>query len=265
MPFPLQISINLRSYWNNLRFSASNLFAKQQMNKYMNRAGLILSTALLFGFTLSVGAQPGSFSPSARESIEWCDIWISHANETNLPRVLLIGDSITRAYYSEVEKHLGGKAYVGRLSSSAFISDPILLKQIEMVLGQYKFDVIHFNNGMHGWQHSEQEYEQAFPKFLKTIRKFAPNAKLIWANTTPLKVSPKLPVDTQTQATDERIAARNAIALKFVLAQEIPVDDLNTPMQGHPEFHGDNVHFNDEGVALQATQVATHIEELLKP
>src|SRR5580692_12561402 len=75
------------------------------------------------------------YPPSARESIEWCDIWISHANETNLPRVLLIGDSITRAYYPEVEKHLAGKAYVGRLSSSAFISDPVLLKQIELVLG----------------------------------------------------------------------------------------------------------------------------------
>ena len=109
-------------------------------------------------------AQPAGYPPSAKESIEWCDIWLSHANETNLPRVLLIGDSITRAYYPEVEKYLEGKAYVGRLSSSAFISDPVLLKQIEMVLSQYKFDVIHFNNGMHGWQHSEKEYEQGLSK-----------------------------------------------------------------------------------------------------
>ena len=211
----------------------------------------------------SCGKAAG-FPPSAQESIEWCDIWISHANETNLPRVLLIGDSITRAYYPEVEKHLEGKAYVGRLSSSAFISDPVLLKQIEMVLGQYKFDVIHFNNGMHGWQHSEKEYEQAFPKLLTAIQKYAPHAKLIWANTTPLKVSPSLPPDNQTQATDERIAARNAIAQKIVQAQGIPVDDLNAPMRGHPELHSDNVHFNDQGVALQAAQVAGQIEKLLK-
>ena len=181
-----------------------------------------------------------------------------------MPRVLLIGDSITRAYYPEVEKNLAGKAYVGRLSSSAFISDPILLKQIEMMLSEYKFDVIHFNNGMHGWQHSEKEYEQAFPKFLETIQKYAPNAKLIWANTTPLKVSPNLPPDNQTQATDERIAARNEIAFKFVQANGIPVDDLNTPMRGHPELHSDNVHFNDQGIAIQAAQVATQIEPFLK-
>src|ERR1700677_5391234 len=133
----------------------------------------------IFAMVISSGkAKANDYPASAKESIEWCDIWISHANETNLPRVLLIGDSITRAYYPQVEKHLTGRAYVGRLTSSAFISDPALLMQIKMVLSQYKFDVIHFNNGMHGWQHGEKEYAQAFPKFLKTIRKYAPGAKL---------------------------------------------------------------------------------------
>jgi hypothetical protein len=229
----------------------------------MKTLKLILPLAFLIGLLFQACAQPASYPPAAKESIEWCDVWISHANETNLPRVLLIGDSITRAYYPDVEKNLAGKAYVGRLASSAFISDPILLKQIKMMLEEYKFDVIHFNNGMHGWQHSEKEYAEAFPKFLKTIRQYAPNAKLIWANTTPLKVSPNLPADNQTQATDERIAARNAIALKFVQSQGIPVDDLNTPMRDHPELHVDNVHFNAAGIAIQAKQVAAQIEKVL--
>ena len=231
----------------------------------MNITRLIFSIAVVAGLTLAAAAQPASYPPPARESVEWCDIWISHANETNLPRVLLIGDSITRDYYHGVQKQLEGKAYVGRLSSSAFISDPALSKQIEMVLSQYKFDIIHFNNGMHGWQHSEAEYEKAFPQYLKTIRRFAPRAKLIWASTTSLKVSPSLPVDNQTQATDERIAARNASALKIVQAGGIAVDDLNALMRGHPEYHSDNVHFNEQGVALQAAQVAAEIEKALKP
>jgi hypothetical protein len=207
--------------------------------------------------------RASEYPPSAKESIEWCDIWISHANETDLPRVLLIGDSITRAYYPEVEKRLARKAYVGRLSSSAFISDPALLDQIKMVLTRYKFDVIHFNNGMHGWQHSEKEYEQAFPEYLKTIRKYAPDAKLIWANTTPLKVSPPSP-DDSTQATDGRIAERNSIAAKFMQTHGIPVEDLNTPMQGHPEYHIDNVHFNNNGISIQADLIAADIEKLLQ-
>ncbi len=79
-----------------------------------------------------------------------------------------------------------------------------------------------------------------------------------------MKVSPTLPPGNQTQATDERIAARNAIAQKIVKAKGIPVDDLNAPMFGHPEFHSDNVHFNDQGIAMQTAQVATQIEKLLR-
>ena len=78
-----------------------------------------------------------------------------------------------------------------------------------------------------------------------------------------MKVSPNLPPDNQTQATDERIAARNAIALKIVQAEGIPVDDLNTLMRGHPEYHSDNVHFQEQGIAIQAAQVAAQIEKQL--
>ncbi len=234
-------------------------------NTSNNIKKLWLAVAAISSLLVAGHAAPVDYPPSGRESIEWCDLWISHANETNLPRVLLIGDSITRAYYPDVEKDLAGKAYVGRLASSAFVSDPILLKEISMVLDEYKFDVIHFNNGMHGWQHSEAEYQKAFPKYLATIKAHAPHARLIWANTTTLKVSPKLPAGNQTEATDERIAARNEIALKFIQPAGIDVDDLNSLTRGHPELHVDNVHFNNQGCALQAAQVAEHIEKALKP
>jgi hypothetical protein len=151
----------------------------------MLKALFLVSLATGIAVNLT-GAEPSAALP-AREAIEWCDIWISHANETNLPRVLLIGDSIARDYYPEVEKHLAGKAFVARLATSRFVADPVLLKEIELVLDQAKFDVIHFNNGMHGWQHTEAEYRKAFPKLVKTIRAHAPKARLIWAATTPLR------------------------------------------------------------------------------
>ncbi len=225
---------------------------------------LILTFAGIAGLAVIGSAALAEPPSSSLESIEWCDLWISHANETNLPRVLLIGDSITRAYYPEVEKQLTGKACVGRLATSAFLSDPILLKEIAMVLDEYQFDVIHFNNGMHGWQHSEAEYQKAFPEFLAVIKTHAPHAQLVWASTTTLKASPKLPAGSQTQATDERVAARNDIALEYIVPAGIDVDDLNLLTRGHPELHSDNVHFNDQGIALQAAQVAAHVEKLLK-
>jgi hypothetical protein len=54
-------------------------------------------------------------------------------------------------------------------------------------MGYHQFDVVHFNNGMHGWAYSEEEYGRALPGLLQVIRKCAPNAKLIWANTTPVR------------------------------------------------------------------------------
>src|SRR5271170_7705771 len=216
-------------------------------------------------FISPVRALADDYPPSAKESIEWCDIWISHANETNLPRVLLIGDSIVRDYYPEVERRLAGKAFVARLSTSRFISDPVLLKEIELVLGGTKFDVIQFNNGMHGWQHTEAEYRKAFPKLIKTIRAHAPKAKLIWATTTPLRDGKGVTGDSNAKYSDERIAARNAIAAEFVTAQNIPIDDLNAAMQGHPEYHSDNVHFNGQGIQIQAAQVSAEVAKLLPP
>jgi hypothetical protein len=233
----------------------------QNHSHHAMKALLLLCPALALAVNLAT-AQANA-APPAHESIEWCDIWISHDNETNLPRVLLIGDSIVRDYYPEVEKHLASKAFVARLSTSRFIGDPVLLKEIELVLDGTKFDVIHFNNGMHGWQHTEAEYRKAFPKLIKTIRAHAPKAKLIWATTTPLRDGKGVTSDTKAKYSDERIAARNAIAAEFVSAQHIPIDDLNAAMQGHPEYHSDNVHFNGQGIEIQAAQVAAKIARLL--
>jgi len=33
----------------------------------------------------------------------------------------------------------------------------VFLKEVELVLDQMKFDVIHFNNGMRGWQYIEAD------------------------------------------------------------------------------------------------------------
>jgi hypothetical protein len=225
----------------------------------------IFTLSLLVAVATNIAiAEPGA-APPARETIEWCDIWISHANDTNLPRVLLIGDSIVRDYYPEVEKHLAGKAFVARLSTSRFISDPVLLKEIELVLEGTKFDVIHFNNGMHGWQHTEAEYRKAFPKLIKTIRAHAPKARLIWATTTPVRDGKGVTSDTKAKYSDERIAARNAIAAEIVTAHNIPTDDLNAAMQGHPEYHSDNVHFNGQGIQIQAAQVSGEVAKFLPP
>jgi hypothetical protein len=195
--------------------------------------------------------QPPTF---LRENIEWADIWFPDIRNTTLPRVLLIGDSITRNYYPVVESDLKGKAIICRLTTSHFISDPILPALIQTYLDQMKFDVIQFNNGMHGWDHTEDEYRRAFPAFLAAIQDHARGAKLIWATTTP--ISPANHPDETDPQTD-RVKGRNAIADEFVSKAGIPEDDLFALMTTHPGLHvNDGVHFTDAGEQVQGHYVS---------
>lgn len=199
-------------------------------------------------------------TPAKREGIEWSDIWITHGNESALPRVLLIGDSITRAYYAEVEQKLESKAYVGRFATSKSLGDPVLLDEVATVLKQYSFDVIHFNNGLHGAAYSEEEYARAFPELLKVLKTGAPKAKLIWATTTPVGEGPELKIAPIT----ERVKARNQIAAELIAKEKIPVNDLFALVLDHPEyFSKDGIHASPAGITAQATQVAAAIEKRL--
>lgn len=193
-----------------------------------------------------------------RESTEWCDVWMPNSTKNDLPRVLLIGDSITRGYFKEVEQSLKGKAYCARIATSKAIGDPALPAQLSTFLSEAKFDVIHFNIGMHGWDYSEDEYQQYLPEVLAVLRKGAPHAKLIWASTTPVRK------DANPGPSNDRIRARNAIAQKYFAKERIPVDDLYTLMATRPELHSDDVHFSSAGTSMLAQQVAKEIEKVLK-
>ena len=224
----------------------------------------VLVPSLLLPLSLAraddAAAAPAS-TYTGRENIEWSDIWLPHTNEHALPRVLLIGDSITHNYYPVVDKLLTGKAYVCRLTTSQFLSDPLLLGQITLFLDNMKFDVIQFNNGMHGWTHSEAEYRAGFPAYLAAIRDHARGATLIWASTTPVNDHPGH-VGPRT----DRVKARNAIALEFVSKDGIAVDDLFASMLPHPEYHDNGgVHFTTPGEEAQGEQVAAAIEKVLPP
>jgi lysophospholipase L1-like esterase len=192
-----------------------------------------------------------------REGTEWTDVWLPNTNAHDLPRVLLIGDSITRAYFTAVESNLKGKAYVARIATSKAVGDPALLTELAAFLPEARFDVIHFNVGMHGWDYTEDDYRKYFPDMVAAIRKYAPGAKLVWATTTPVRK------DREKGATNARIEVRNAIVKELAAAQRIPVDDLHAAIAAHVEMHSDDIHFNKEGSALLADQVAAEISKLL--
>ena len=173
----------------------------------------------------------------AREYIEWSDIWIPGANKTDLPHVLLIGNSITRGYYGKIE-------------------------ELAVVLKNTKFDVIHFNNGLHGFDYTEEEYDKSFPQLIKVIRKYAPKAKLIWATTTPVRTGEGM---KEFAPVTERLKVRNQIALKHINRAGIEVNDLWKVVIDHPEYYagGDGTHPVDAGYSALAKQVVSVLKDKL--
>lgn len=151
---------------------------------------LILSLSTVYAALASVGADmcPVSENSRGHENIEWS---ISYAygltDETkNLPRVLLIGDSICNGYQGEVRKLLNGKMNVTYWVSSYCVSSPAFSPLLSVYLNEADYDVIHFNNGLHSLSTPAGTYAKALESALKLMRLKQPKAKIIWCSSTPL-------------------------------------------------------------------------------
>jgi len=219
--------------------------------------GLVLVASLLclvFSGSLSLAQK------SIPEQVEWS--WYARPAhpDSKLPNVLLLGDSISRNYQPRVAEQLAGIANVYLFASSASIPDPRLVAQIAEFerLERVHFAVVHFNNGMHGWDYKESDYEKGFPLFIHAMKKsFGSRVALIWASTTPVKK------DQDGGASNARITARNSIAQHVLHGMPIAVDDQYTLMLQHGDLYADSVHFNSAGSQLQGDQAVHYIRAAL--
>ena len=219
------------------------------------------SLILLGLFLVSASAAVADEPRIVRENIEWLDVWVPGNNAKGTPKVLLVGDSITRGYYGAVETGLKGKAVVCRLATSKSLGDPGLIAEVKLVLGQAAFDVIHVNNGMHGWDYTEAEYAKALPELVATLRQAAPKAKLVFATTTPVRTATGELVAAKT----DRVRARNKAVADLAAAEKIPVNDLFAVVIDKPDlFSKDGVHLNAKGSDALGKQVADTVAGLLK-
>ena len=219
---------------------------------------LIVLLCLSFA-TIVVPGQTAMTDKSLLEKVEWT--WADGPAKPNsaLPNVLLIGDSITRAYFPDVTSLMAGQANVYLFATSACAADPRLTKQLNdyFAMEPLYFSVIHFNNGMHGWGYSETAYAEALPGMVHLLQKDAPRSKLIWSSTTPVHKK------TEAGASNERIEARNAAARAVMQGAAIAVDDQYSTMLIHDDLHADDVHYKPEGSRIQAEKVAQMVGSVL--
>jgi hypothetical protein len=219
---------------------------------------IVISFAVLLPICVSTAiAQTGASLP---EEIEWTwEVRPPHP-EPKLPNVLLLGDSITRNYFPQVVTDLNGIANVYLMAVSTSVGDPRLPRQIAefATMENVSFRVVHFNNGMHSWAYTEEQYRAAFPDLLYSVRLLAgASGSLIWANITPVQSN------AFNGATNPRIDERNKIAQQQVQPMGIPIDDQHSLMMKHLDLYQDTVHFDPAGAAIMGDQAAAGIKTAL--
>jgi len=196
--------------------------------------------------------------------------------DPSLPNVLIIGDSISLGYTPYVRKILKDRANVIHNPGNAQGTTLGVAKLSEW-LGDTKWDVIHFNWGLHDLKHVKKagsmqnsnnpnDPQQAdLPTYTKNLESLvkqlkATGAKLIFATTTPY------PAGVKPCRQPEDAVRYNAVALKIMKENNIPVNDLYSLVL--PKLakiqKPVNVHFLPEGYQLMARQVADAILKVLE-
>jgi acyl-CoA thioesterase-1 len=196
-----------------------------------------------------------------------------------LPRVLLIGDSISIGYTVPVRELLAGKANLHRPRANCGPTTSGLagLDSWLATGGEgKKWDVIHFNWGLHDLKYlgpkgenlqdpsdpknrqqvPPAEYEKNLRELVKRLQ--ATEAKLIWRNTTPVPKGAKGRVVGDS-------AKYNEIAAKIMKEAGIPTQDLYSySLERQDEIQRKaDVHFTPDGSKALAGEVARVIEEAL--
>ena len=187
-------------------------------------------------------------------------------DKEGLPRVLVIGDSISIGYTIPTRKLLEGKANVHRIPANGGPTSRGV-SAIKKWLGEGKWDVIHFNWGLHDLKGTPPDNKHQVPieQYQKNLRQLVAvmretDAKLIWASTTPVPAGGVKP-----HRTDADVVAYNEAAAAIMRDNDITVNDLYAfakPRLSELQLPV-NVHFKPEGSRELAKEVAAAIEKAL--
>lgn len=200
-------------------------------------------------------------SPAAirRERIEWIDVWVEAADKTQLPRLLLVGDSIARAYHPRVSDRLAGTFACARMATSASVCDAGFLGHLGLLLKEYDFAVVHFNNGLHGWDYGEDHYAKGLADALDLIASASGGSRLIVASTTPVWSRGR---QGSLAPLTKRVRKRNRIAATLAADRGVAVNDLFGAVIDHPEYiSNDGIHFKAEAQDVLGRFVAQAVLE----
>ena len=238
----------------------------------------ILGTALLLfvASLASVRAQMNEGETVADAAVPENKAMTVITDVPGLPRVLLIGDSISIAYTVPVRTLLAGKANVHRIPVNGGNSKAGRTA-LTRWLGTGKWDVVHVNFGLHdaklvGSTGLPAVSREAYVDNLKVIAQQiqATGAKVVFATTTPVPVSLRATKITagalppKTRLFDD-IPERNELAVSALKEIGVRINDLYEVILPEQEKlqNKNDVHFSAVGSKVLAQAVADSILQSL--
>lgn len=184
----------------------------------------------------------------------------------SLPNIFLIGDSIRKGYCKTVKAELEDKAEVFFVDDNCRSTQYVIFsirKWAHMFSDPGKVNIVHFNCGHWDIAHfsgcaecltGESEYEKNIGKIIYLIRTLFPNAKIIFATTTPMNPNGKVGVNPRSNAEVERY---NEIAAAVCRAEGVEIDDIHAfTRDWGEEYFKDYCHLTPEAFAEVGREVA---------
>ena len=187
------------------------------------------------------------------------DAWAYVKDDPALPRVLIIGDSISRSYTAPARLALTGKANVHRAPANCGRTD-YFFKNGETWLeqnGSKSWDVITVNYGIHDYDKSPQQFTDNLRKIFTRLRQTG--ATIVWVRTTPWgRADDDLTVDRSPKTNEASDAVAKEEGLESVDLHALLLNDRSR-LQAK-----DHTHWNDEAAATMGKAVANAIEKHLR-
>ncbi|MBQ7976828.1 MAG: SGNH/GDSL hydrolase family protein [Clostridia bacterium] len=186
--------------------------------------------------------------------------------------ILLIGDSIRLGYdtYTKMAFENSAQVYFPKDNCrfTGYIIRHLYDWKNELNLGD-EIDLVHWNAGLwddlvmlDGKKHTSLEvYKENVDRICNIIKILFPNAKMIFATSTPVQEE----LFTVCKRYNKDTEAYNAAAIEIVKKHGGEINDLYTLMNNAPvEYHSDLTHYyTKEGTKLITNQVINCIEKAL--
>lgn len=183
---------------------------------------------------------------------------------SDMPKVLLLGDSIRWSYTPHVARLLEIKATVVTPAENCQYS-LYTLSSLDRWIGELEQpDIVHWNNGLHDSGHNPHRspvqipvemYRDNLAFILQRLRAMTP--QVIWATTTP--VHPNRPFQsTQWAWRNEEINQYNDVARELMEENNVPINDLHKLVWENVEkfMSDDQLHLSEAGQNACAQAVA---------